>query len=90
MYPTCVGSDFTVDGGDYRNGNSLCKSPSGSNAVRDGLFSASFVISLLIFMFWLGYYPAYLMYKKCCSKPEKPDGYVILQLFLMPVIIMVC
>ncbi|CAI8010374.1 hypothetical protein GBAR_LOCUS6838 [Geodia barretti] len=48
-------NEFTVDGGDYRDGNSLRKSPSGSNAVRDGLFSASFVISLLIFLFWLVY-----------------------------------
>ena len=89
---TCFLSDFTVDGGDYRNGNSLCASPSGNNAVRDGLFSTSFVISLLIFLFWLVYL-IYAIYKKCCSKPEKTDdGYVmiLLQLLLMSVIIMVC
>ena len=43
---TCFVSDFTVDDGDYRNGTSLCASPSGSNAVRDALFAVSFVISL--------------------------------------------
>ena len=87
---TCFVSDFTVDGGDYRNGNSLSASPSGNNAVRDALFAVSFVISLLIFLFWLVYL-IYAIYKKCCSKPEKPDGYVmiLLQLLLMPVI-MVC
>ena len=87
---TCFVSDFTVDGGDYRDDNSLCASPSGNNAVRDGLFSTSFVISLLIVLFWLGY----LLYAICKyrSKPEKPDRYVMifLQLLLMPVIIMVC
>jgi hypothetical protein len=67
-------NDFTDDGGDYRNGNSLCKSPSGRNSVRDGLFVVNAIISFLIFLFWLGYYPAYLIYKKCCSKPQKTDS----------------
>jgi hypothetical protein len=66
-------NDFTVDGGDYRNVTSLCARPSGSNAVRDGLFSTSFVISLLIFLFWLVYL-LYAIYKKYHSKQEKPDG----------------
>ncbi|CAI8037396.1 hypothetical protein GBAR_LOCUS20913 [Geodia barretti] len=66
-------NDFTVDGGDYRNGTSLCASPSGSNAVRDALFAVSFVISLLIFLFWLVYL-IYAIYKKYHSKQEKPDN----------------
>ena len=75
MQPT-LNAAFTVDDGDYRKSDSLCESPTGKVAVRDGLFIFSFVVSLLIFLLWLVCL-VYLLYKRYCAKdPPKSPGYV--------------
>lgn len=64
-------SDFTKDDKDYRQDNSLCKSPRGRVAVRNGLLGFSFAVSLVIFFSWLGCL-VYVIVKRWILKPGKP------------------
>ena len=65
-----MSSDFSEDDGYVRGDDSLCQSPSGTVAVRDGLLIASFVLSLLVLSGWL----VCLTTVKCANPPSS-QGY---------------
>ncbi|CAI8017723.1 hypothetical protein GBAR_LOCUS10717 [Geodia barretti] len=61
-----VANDFSEDDGYVRGDDSLCRSPSGTVGVRDGLLIASFVLSLLVLSGWL----VCLTTVKCANPPS--------------------